>query len=78
MENCLFFRIAGVFLQGIVDDRKILLILVFLMKENGFDACIDNCIDVVIGKNGFAVDNHLIPFDRHHFARIFIDEIFDP
>ena len=48
------------------------------MQKDCLCAGIEDLLDVILGDNGLAVDQHLITVDRNNLAGIFVDEILHP
>ena len=48
------------------------------MQQNGLGAAFDDLVDVLLFQHGFAVHDHVIAFDRDHFARILVHEVLHP
>ena len=65
-------------MQGIVDDRIVVRVRILLMENNRLHAGLDDLIEVVFFENRFALDDHFVPLDGHHFTGILVDEVFHP
>ena len=78
--HSLFFRVAGVFLQGLENDRivgnPIILVTFHLaMEQNGLHAAVYDLLDMFILEDHVTVDDDLVTLDGNALAGILIDEI---
>ncbi len=78
VDDSLLFGVAGVFLQGIVDDREVDARLVLLVEENRLGAALDDFVDMFFRQHRLAIYDDVVALDRHHLARVLVHEVLDP
>ena len=78
VDHGLLLGVAGVFLQGIVNDREIDAREILLMQEDRLGAALENLVNMVLLEDRFAVHDDVVSFDGNHLARILVHEVLDP
>ena len=71
-------RVAGIFLQGVVDNGIVSNIGIFFMQQYRRGSGIQDKVYMLFFQDGFAVENDLITFNGYNFSGIFVYEVFDP
>ena len=78
MPDGINFRIAGVFLQGVVDDRVIRRVGGFFVQQDGGDIRFQDIVDMPLVENGFPLNDYLVSLNGGYFAGVFVHEVFHP
>ena len=78
VHDSFLFGVAGVFLQRIVNNREVDARLILLVQQNRLGSALDDLVDMFFFEYRLAVHDHVVSFNRHHFARIFVHEVLDP
>ena len=78
IQHCLLLRVTRVFLQRIIDNRIIRLVLLFLVNQNILNTRFKYDINVFRLDNCFTVNHDLITLNGNNFTGIFIHKILNP
>ena len=78
VEDGLLLGVAGVLLQGVVDDREVDAREVLLVQEDRLGAALDDLVYVFLLEDRFAVHDDVVALDGDHLARILVDEVLNP
>ncbi|MPM32550.1 hypothetical protein SDC9_79114 [bioreactor metagenome] len=78
MPDGVNFRIAGVFLQGVVYDGVIGRVGSLLVQQDGGDIRFQDVINMPLVENSFPLNDYFVSFYGSYFAGVFVHEVFHP
>ncbi len=78
INDSFLLGVAGVFLQGVVDDREVDARQILLVQEDRLGAALDDLVDMLLFEHRLAVDDDVVALDRNDLARILVHEVLDP
>ena len=73
-----FLRIGVILLQRVIDNCEVRNVHVFTVHYNRLGASLQNHVNIGFLNRGITLQQHFVAVNRHHFAGVFVHEVFRP
>ncbi len=77
IQHRLFLRLGRVFLQGVEDNREVVLALLVFMQQDGFGTGLQDDVDDLRSNLLLTLHHNLVTLDGRHLTGILVHEILD-